>query len=355
MFSLLRISLTLGLLCLSASTASARAGEELRLFLGQLSSNFLEIGKALDSPSIVEKSHQIAASNLCSPIPDDALLAAQARDMFPRILDRLDVLSKRLAERKSAAKAKAESDWPVAECDLSNSENGDWAEFRNDLLAAAGLKTSLASLELYCKRPKVRAEGIEATALTLQATCHADPTPDYAHGSGHIRVDEPAVARWPSVHNCVEVCATLETASLLPAELVAELQETWLGCQRDGYITASYKRLEYLRDELAALDQDLDFLIRFQTETSLQIWGGSRIAALYLPEALGGRLETVASAAQSAVDETEDAGYIVSPRIHAHLQKAAGKAAAGSYKDAFDLYREAYEEVTAGSPKRVRR
>ena len=335
--------------------AVAQPAQDWSSFVQEVASGLVEAGEKMKSEDFTETGLALGQATPCLPGSDEAILSPEARALYPGVLRRLKAL-RDLPPREppQAARSKGEA-WPEAECVLANASNGNWVEARRELDALAGFAESLALLEMYCQRPQVRELGVESVELQVHARCHSDETPDYTEGSGHIELGEPvAVIQWPRAANCIEACSTLETLQVLPTELLADLQENWLGCQKDGFIDANYERLAYLRDELDALTEDLDLLIELQTESALQIWGGTRTAVLYLPESSGGRLETIASLVRNAINETAAAGYIVSPRIYDHLAEADSKASAGAFKDAYDLYREAYREATAGSQRRLR-
>ena len=193
-----------------------------------------------------------------------------------------------------------------------------------------------------------------STGLVVTGEC-AGFAADFGGGEGTIWVDKEAVIEWNmpagAMNNptlCVPLIAALQTAEFLAAQTAA-----YLGCWKGAFVDANYDRLEVLRDEVKELQEQIEFLTALEVETQLQIWGGSRIAYLYLPEILGGIAEDTTSTTENAFENTKAAGYIIHPRVQNRLTEANAKEESGELKKAFDLYMKVYRDSTAKSQRRL--
>jgi hypothetical protein len=326
---------------------------EAREFIRELSSSVAQIQahpalaahKDLPaSPGVVTES-ECQSADLVSRLPTGTLSG---------VLDRFHMLTKNLRPVSGAAGSMAGDAWPVAECPLPLAGSANWMTLRDETISVLSGELLMIAGEFLCYTPGSQPtvlvpeiRGVKSEHLRLEGTCEGGGE-DAGYLRGKIHVRHQGVVHWASVANNPDPCAALGAALSVLTQL-KELQEMWLSCQTDSYITASYDRLEYLRGELAELSTELDFLIRFQTETNLQIWSGSRIADLYLPENLGGHLERIADIAHTSASETAAVGYIVGAEVRRSLDAADRLSADNEIKKAFDHYRHAYREATVGS------
>ena len=345
----IRSILVFTVVALLAQTGAAAAADTSWL-LKEYARECGEVGHRMADPQLANQSRCLL-EHIPAEVPD---LTRENQRRLRGALDRIAFLKRGLPERiapENQSLRRAE-DWPQADCTIAAEDQASFAELLAEIGTATAAELTLILAEEGCYGPKV--EPVVSTGLVVNGEC-AGFAADFGGGEGTIWVDKEAVIEWNmpagAMNNpalCVPLIAALQTAEFLAAQTAA-----YLGCWKGAYVDANYDRLEVLRDEIKELQEEVEFLTALEVETQLQIWSGSRIAYLYLPEELGGIAEDTTSKTESAFENTKAAGYIIHPRVQNRLTEANDKEESGDPKKAFDLYMKVYRDSTAKSPRRL--
>jgi hypothetical protein len=345
----IRSILVFAVVALLAQTGAAAAADTSWL-LKEYARECGEVGHRMADSQLANQSRCLL-EQIPAEVPE---LTRENQRRLRGALDRIAFLKRGLPERiapENQSLRRAE-DWPQADCTIAAEDQASFAELLAEIGTATAAELTLILAEEGCYGPKV--EPVVSTGLVVNGEC-AGFAADFGGGEGTIWVDKEAVIEWNmpagAMNNptlCVPLIAALQTAEFLAAQTAA-----YLGCWKGAYVDANYDRLEVLRDEIKELQEEVEFLTALEVETQLQIWSGSRIAYLYLPEELGGIAEDTTSKTESAFENTKAAGYIIHPRVQNRLTEANDKEESGDLKKAFDLYMKVYRDSTAKSPRRL--
>ncbi|MEO2167457.1 MAG: hypothetical protein ABGY42_04930 [bacterium] len=245
----------------------------------------------------------------------------------------------------TAPTARSADDWPVADCSLVTQDTISWETLTDYITALEVAEVALAGLRPSC-RGLLTLE-VESTPLTVTGECGVSTFLDGII-EGSIWVDTEPTFNWLGGSNAPALCSVAE-ATVQTAWLTAETMRAWLDCWTGAYIGSNYLRLDTLQGEVKEAHDDLELIYNIFIEKNLQKFGGSELAALYLPASAGGGLDEVAELVESMADKTEAVGYRLDDEVEEFLTKADARYAAGDYKLALYLYRSAYEKITIRS------
>ena len=144
--------------------------------------------------------------------------------------------------------------------------------------------------------------------------------------------------------NC-SLCCTIADVVFTVAEVIFNSINLCDALIDSAEIQGSYERLAHLHGDMELMQSSVDAESREAIESNLMLSAPDfAIASYQVPEAFGGNLGLVAMVVQGAMDNMTAAGQSIN-FAQTFFDQATDLAAAGSYKQAYLMYRRAYREV----------
>ena len=280
---------------------------------------------------------------------------------------RLQQILTRIEEQRGAvsetartyAKESDDSEWPVADCSVISESSIGWSQYLDYVEATNRAAELWKAGQTGCKRIEILPISIlEPFLLDSNISCSIELEECVMEVEGYF-LGEGIVAAGGAGGSAVLTPGTMVTCTGLStavavAQKAQSLMKSYLGCWDQAKAIANNGRLTVVRAEVQKLQGKIDILKRLVVEGSLNVRGGTRMSALYLPESQGGALEVVRDYTKTAFTQTAAAGYRMKPDIQPMLDSADAALEAGDYKRAFNLYRGAYRHITVKSREGLR-
>lgn len=263
------------------------------------------------------------------------------------------------AKGENSAAAAVDSDWPEADCTVINESAISWSIYLDYLDATNAAAEAWKLGQPLCKKIEILPISIDDPFIFENPdTCAIEVEECVMEVEGNP-FGEGIIATGGAGGSAVLTPATLTTCTGLStaiavAQKAQSLMSAYLGCWDQAKTIANNGRLTVVREEVQELQGKIDILKRLVVEGSLNVRGGTRISALYLPQEHGGALEVVRDYTKTAFTQTAAAGYRMKPDIQPMLNSADAAMEAGEYKKAFNLYRGAYRHITVKSREGLR-
>ena len=292
--------------------------------------------------------------------PQVALEMRTALQRQQRILASLESpknLPRQMPENFAAANT--DTEWPVADCSVISESAVSWSSFLTYLDATNAAAEAWKLGQPLCKKIEILPISIDDPFIFENPDTCAIEVEECVMEVEGAPVGEGIIASGGAGGSAVLTPGTMVTCTGLStavavAQKAQSLMKSYLGCWDQAKAIANNGRLTVVRAEVQKLQGKIDILKRLVIEGSLNVRGGTRMSALYLPESQGGALEVVRDYTKTAFTQTAAAGYRMKPDIQPMLDSADAALEAGDYKRAFNLYRGAYRHITVKSREGLR-
>jgi hypothetical protein len=275
------------------------------------------------------------------------------------ILARIEARTPPTAAKSENSATAADSDWPDADCTVISESSISWSIYLDYLDSTNAAAEAWKLGQPLCKKIEILPISIDDPFVFENPDTCAIEVEECAMEVEGAPFGEGIIASGGVGGSAVLTPATLTTCTGLStaiavAQKAQSLMSAYLGCWDQAKTIANNGRLTVVREEVQKLQGKIDVLKRLVVEGSLNVRGGTRLSAMYLPEEYGGALEVVRDYTKTAFTQTAAAGYRMKPDIQPMLNSADAALEAGEYKKAFNLYRGAYRHITVKSREGLR-